>query len=323
MQGARRSAVGTRTTPTRKLIRKSASAKDIRHLSDRVALERVLGLTTSNKNGLTCNPYSGIIAYPAGCVIVLFNSRTNTQSHIINPEKKTLTAVAFSKDGKYLASGESGHNPRVRVWEIGDTFTQVAELNGHKFSINCVAFSPNLKYLVSIGDQHDMLVNIWNWRTGSKVACNKIGCKVRSVSFAENGSYFVTVGNRHVKFWYFDTEAGLKSQAPTPVAGRSGILGELRNNCFCDIACGYGDNASNTYAVTKSGLFKKKDDHLEEAVERPQTVQLQKRIESRMNNADKKKKDDHLEEAVERPQTVQLQKRIESRINNADKVSKR
>ena len=30
------------------------------------------------------------------------------------------------------------------------------------------------------------------------------------MSFAENGAYFVTVGNRHVKFWYFDTEVGSK-----------------------------------------------------------------------------------------------------------------
>ncbi|XP_065055995.1 mitogen-activated protein kinase-binding protein 1-like isoform X4 [Rhopilema esculentum] len=247
--------VAPRGTPTRKLVRKSASAKDIRCLSDKVSLERVLGLTSSNTNGLTCNPYNGMLAYPAGCVIVLFNSRTNSQSHIFNPEKKTLTALAFSSDGKYLASGESGHNPRVRVWELGETINQVAELNGHKFSINCVAFSPNLKYLVSIGDQHDMMVNVWNWRTGSKVACNKIGCKVRSVSFAENGSHFVTVGNRHVKFWYFDTEVEPKSNVPTPVAGRSGILGDLRNNCFCDVACGIGDNSSNTYAVTKSGLL--------------------------------------------------------------------
>ena len=33
---------------------------------------------------------------------------------------------------------QSGHNPRVRVWELGETVTQVAELDGHKFSINCV-----------------------------------------------------------------------------------------------------------------------------------------------------------------------------------------
>ena len=46
-----------------------------------------------------------------------------------------------------------------------------------------------------------------------------------------------------------------QSNVPTPVAGRSGILGELRNNCFCDVKCGIGDNSSNTYAVTKSGLL--------------------------------------------------------------------
>ena len=40
------------------------------------------------------------------------------------------------------------------------------------------AFSPNLKYIVSIGSQHDMMVNVWNWRTGNKVASNKVSCKV-------------------------------------------------------------------------------------------------------------------------------------------------
>ena len=32
-------------------------------------------------------------------------------------------------------------------------------------------------------------------------------CQVSALSFSENGSYFVTVGVRHVKFWYFDTES--------------------------------------------------------------------------------------------------------------------
>lgn len=42
------------------------------------------------------------------------------------------------------------------------------------------AFSPNLKYIVSIGTQHDMMVNVWNWRTGNKVASNKVSSKVLS-----------------------------------------------------------------------------------------------------------------------------------------------
>ena len=41
-----------------------------------------------------------------------------------------------------------------------------------------------------------MIVNVWDWRNGTKVASNKISCKVKAVSFAENGSYFVTAGNR-------------------------------------------------------------------------------------------------------------------------------
>lgn len=31
--------------------------------------------------------------------------------------------------------------------------------------------------------------------------------QVSALSFSENGSFFVTVGVRHVKFWYFDTES--------------------------------------------------------------------------------------------------------------------
>lgn len=36
------------------------------------------------------------------------------------------------------------------------------------------------------------------------VATNKVSSKVTGVSFSEDSSYFVTVGNRHVKFWYLD-----------------------------------------------------------------------------------------------------------------------
>lgn len=36
------------------------------------------------------------------------------------------------------------------------------------------------------------------------VAANKVSSKVTGVSFSEDRSYFVTVGNRHVKFWYLD-----------------------------------------------------------------------------------------------------------------------
>ena len=40
-----------------------------------------------------------------------------------------------------------------------------------------------------------------------------------------------------------------------PLNGRSGILGEQKNNFFGGVACGRGAMASRTYAVTQSGLL--------------------------------------------------------------------
>uniref|UniRef100_A0AAQ6ISZ5 Mitogen-activated protein kinase binding protein 1 n=1 Tax=Anabas testudineus TaxID=64144 RepID=A0AAQ6ISZ5_ANATE len=222
--------------------------------SSPVTLEKVLGITASGNSGLACDPRSGLVAYPAGCVVVLLNPKKNRQHHLINTSRKTITALSFSPDGKYLVTGESGHLPAVRLWDVAEQ-KQVAELQKHKFGISCVAFSPNGKYIVSVGNQHDMMVNVWAWKKDAVVAANKVSSKVTGVSFSEDSTYFVTVGNRHVKFWYLDHCKASKASAPVPLLGRSGLLGELRNNFFCDVACGVGSKSESTFCITSSGLL--------------------------------------------------------------------
>lgn len=119
-----------------------------------------------------------------------------------------------------------------------------------------------------------MIVNVWDWRNNIKVASNKVctpisvyliqtlielsflkvSTKVKAISFAENGNYFVTAGNRHVKFWYLEYSRSKYKEA-VPLMGRSAILGEQRNNYFCDVACGKGEMGDSTFAITKSGLL--------------------------------------------------------------------
>ncbi|XP_025993874.1 uncharacterized protein LOC105206048 isoform X2 [Solenopsis invicta] len=226
-------------------------------IQDRIKLERVLGVTVSSNAALDCDATSELVAYPAGCTVVLFNPRRNNQAHVLNACRKTVTSLALAGDGKLLATGECGHMPNVRVWDISDPHNsvQIAEFSGHKYGINCVAFSPSNKYVVSVGSQHDMIVNVWDWRNNVKVASNKVSSKVKAVCFAENGNYFVTVGNRHVKFWYLEYSRSAKYKEPVPLMGRSAILGEQRNNDFVDVACGRGEMADSTYAITKTGLL--------------------------------------------------------------------
>ncbi|XP_025073629.1 WD repeat-containing protein 62 isoform X4 [Pogonomyrmex barbatus] len=100
-----------------------------------------------------------------------------------------------------------------------------------------------------------MIVNVWDWRNNIKIASNKVSSKVKAVCFAENGNYFVTVGNRHVKFWYLEYSRNAKYKEPVPLMGRSAILGEQRNNDFVDVSCGRGEMADSTYVITKTGLL--------------------------------------------------------------------
>uniref|UniRef100_A0A3P8UIG2 Mitogen-activated protein kinase-binding protein 1-like n=1 Tax=Cynoglossus semilaevis TaxID=244447 RepID=A0A3P8UIG2_CYNSE len=240
----------------RNLLRSPSAKQKIRSekFCSKVTLEKVLGITALGNSGLTCDPRSGLLAYPAGCVVVLLNPKKNRQQHIINSSRKTITALSFSPDGKYLVTGESGHQPAVRLWDVAER-RQVAEIQKHKYGISCVAFSPNGKYIVSVGNQHDMMVNVWAWKKDVVVATNKVSCKVTGVSFSEDSSYFVTVGYRHVKFWYLDNCKINKSNAPVPLLGRAGLLGELRNNFFCDVACGRGPKYDSTFCITSSGLL--------------------------------------------------------------------
>uniref|UniRef100_A0AAG5DBV1 MABP1/WDR62 second WD40 domain-containing protein n=1 Tax=Anopheles atroparvus TaxID=41427 RepID=A0AAG5DBV1_ANOAO len=231
-------------------------------LNNRIKLKKILGLTVCSNAALDVSSTTGVLAYPAGCTVVLFNSKKLSQNFLLNTAKKAITAVAYSECGRYLATGECGHNPSIKVWELdasggagsienGAAGSIVAEFTGHKYAVSCVAFSPTGKYLVSVGSQHDNIVNVFDWKANLKIASNKVTAKVVAVSFSDDGNYFVTVGNRHVKYWYL--EGSRKYKEPIPLMGRSAILGELRNNDFCAVACGKGEMAESTYAITRNG----------------------------------------------------------------------
>ncbi|XP_010977165.2 WD repeat-containing protein 62 isoform X1 [Camelus dromedarius] len=223
-------------------------------VQNRVSLEKVLGITAQNSSGLTCDPSTGNVAYLAGCVVVILNPKENKQQHIFNTARKSLSALAFSPDGKYIVTGENGHRPAVRIWDVEEK-SQVAEMLGHKYGVACVAFSPNMKHIVSMGYQHDMVLNVWDWKKDIVVASNKVSCRVIALSFSEDSSYFVTVGNRHVRFWFLEVSTEAKVTGTVPLVGRSGILGELHDNVFCGVACGRGQMAGSTFCVSYSGLL--------------------------------------------------------------------
>uniref|UniRef100_A0A8C3J9E8 Uncharacterized protein n=1 Tax=Calidris pygmaea TaxID=425635 RepID=A0A8C3J9E8_9CHAR len=172
--------------------------------------------------------------FPPSCVSSQYFSR------------KTLSALAFSPDGKLIVTGENGHRPAIRVWDVKER-AQVSALQGHKHGVACVAFSPSGKHLVSVGHPHDMVVNVWDWKVSLKFP--KLGLGVGEGAKRQAFSIFLTHGSdmlrgdaRHV------TET-------VPLVGRSGLLGELLDNVFCGVACGRGGMSGSTFCISSSGLL--------------------------------------------------------------------
>ena len=60
------------------------------------------------------------------CVLVLYNQRRNKQTHIINSLKKPITACKFSKDGKYIVTGEVSSNCHSNLLHSFVEFVAVA-----------------------------------------------------------------------------------------------------------------------------------------------------------------------------------------------------
>ncbi len=87
---------------------------------------------------------------PQGLVIYL------KSGPVTNPIGLPMTAVAFSPDGKLLATG--GADRVVRLWDLA-TGKVVRELKGHRMSITAIAFSREGKRLLSSSLDHT--IRVW------------------------------------------------------------------------------------------------------------------------------------------------------------------
>ncbi|KAF9912250.1 mitogen-activated protein kinase binding protein 1 [Linnemannia zychae] len=198
------------------------------------------------------NPLAGLM--PMNLAEPTSSFGTSNPSSNKNTKPKPVSCLSFSPDGQFLAIGEMGHQPRILIWEVASQ-SLVGELQCHKFGVQAVQFSPNSKFIVSLGFQHDGCIYVWNWRTNTQIASNRVTSRVNALAFSADGSYFVTAGLRHIKFWYLNVGSNKRagSSSTRVLDGRSGILGELRDSNYVDAVC--SQDGRFTYAITSSGIL--------------------------------------------------------------------
>lgn len=224
---------------------------------EHLTLNRVIGLTSLSNASFIASP-DGSIFYAAGCVCISYNPQTNKQAGFFTVGR-AISCMHLSGDGKYLAIGERGHLPCVTVWDVKKQ-KQIRSYTGHQHGISSVQFSPNGKYLVSIGFKHDKQMMLHEWEIDRLVCVEKMENKVNALSFHASGDFFVTCGDRHLKWWYLVFNDSDDKNLVSGLNGRpASILKAQQDSNFVDVVCcpknAGGGETSNIFCTTSSGML--------------------------------------------------------------------
>ncbi|MEV0404052.1 serine/threonine-protein kinase [Actinoallomurus sp. NPDC050550] len=107
-----------------------------------------------------------------------------------------IYTVAFSPDGRTLATGGADHS--VRLWNLPDR-RQVATLAGHAYDVFAAAFSADGRTLATAG--YDGKVLLWNTAERTRVATlDTHGNSVSALTFSSDGGLLASAGDA-VRLW--------------------------------------------------------------------------------------------------------------------------
>jgi WD40 repeat protein len=120
-------------------------------------------------SALALDPKGRMLASSSADGTIVLWDRQTTQRRIIKDNRDALStaAVAFSPDGKLLASGHPGTTPlrsHVKLWDSVEPREPSASLQGHPTKILSVAFSPSGDLLAAGGG--DGSIYLWEVHTG-------------------------------------------------------------------------------------------------------------------------------------------------------------
>lgn len=135
--------------------------------------------------------------------ILFFTFNTLAQTEVVLQSGHTLriTAMAYSNNGKYVATGSADNS--IILWDFASGM-QIRSFQGHSKGIGCIAFSNDSKLLVS--GSYDQTLKVWDVESGK--CTNTIpgfGYGFTEVSFSYDGR-FLAATNRDKSFnlWRLD-----------------------------------------------------------------------------------------------------------------------
>ena len=103
-----------------------------------------------------------------------------------------VIALAFSPDGKTLASGSRDGKVKIYDVETGEN----RSLAGHAAEVRSIVYSPDGTQIASLGEYDDSTIKLWNAATGNHIRTMR-SHSIRSIAFSPDGTQIASGEGPH------------------------------------------------------------------------------------------------------------------------------
>ena len=158
--------------------------------------------------------------------VQLWNATSGEHLRTLSGHTEKVSSVAFSPDGKTLAS--ASWDETVRLWNT-ETGEHLRTLSGHTGLVDSIAFSPDGSTIASNSGYRDETVRLWDVNTGQNLwtrAGHSPG--VTFVAFSADGSTLVSGGSDGIRRW--DAATGQLLSKSLEYGGTLVIAYNVKNN---------------------------------------------------------------------------------------------
>jgi hypothetical protein len=124
-------------------------------------------------------------------------------AHQLKGHTDGILSVAYSPDGRLLASGSADH--MIKLWDAS-TFKEVRTLEGHASIILNVRFTPDSKHLLS--SSYDSKIIQWNVQTGEIEQVYQQDWYANSMEIMPDNQHFITANTYAAMYWQMGADQG-------------------------------------------------------------------------------------------------------------------
>ncbi|KRX05725.1 WD40-repeat-containing domain [Pseudocohnilembus persalinus] len=149
---------------------------------------------------------NGKTVFAAAALGVVQDPKFKGQQTFFQKHKEDIVSMAVHPRGNIVATGQMALAKQQKVVDIYIWDAESKQVLGyindfHRKAVVWLEFSPDGNMLLTAGQDPDNSIAIYEWQYSRLLATSKVDTqKVNGSSWQDNKN-FVTVGNRHVKFW--------------------------------------------------------------------------------------------------------------------------